>query len=140
MTPNQADPRDRPVATRVRGRGLGLALAVAGLLMLSGFFLMGVPGVYIFMAGDYPFGRYLGKVHGDHILEIGFWTNMLWPPVIPVALLLVHRVIPSPANTKALPYSLPQKLRAPCLFMAILYAWAVVLAALFHHLAQEPIR
>lgn len=140
MTPNQADPRDMPVATRVRGRGLGLALAVAGLLMLSGFSLMGVPGVYIFMAGDYPFGRYLGKVHGDNILEIGFWTNMLWPPVIPVALLLVHRVFPGPANTEAFPSSLSRKFGAPSLFMAILYAWAVVLAALFHHLAEELFR
>lgn len=107
-----------------RVTGLGLALAVAALLMAATLFMMVLPGYWLFVAGDWPLGRFMRPFHGDHWLPFAFQMQLLWPPALPLLVWALGRALPARRGL------------ARTLLVLLLALWAVLLASGLHWLAQ----
>jgi hypothetical protein len=83
--------------------------------------LMVLPGYYLFMAGDLPFGRYLGPFHGDNWLPVAMQMQLLWAPALPAGWWVAQRRFGPGVKGRSL-----------ALAAAIAAVWAVVLATLLH--------
>ena len=91
QVPNGQDQTDE--SSKPKGRGVGTAFAAAIGFTLLGFMLMGMPGMAVFYVGDMPFGGRMTPIHGDKYLEVGMWTNILWPLCIPLAQVFTMKVL-----------------------------------------------
>jgi hypothetical protein len=105
---------------------------LAGAVMLSTFFLMGMPGAALYALADLPFGARLPGFHGDHALPIAFFMNLLWPPVLPLAVAAVRHLLDCGVATRR-PGS--HRLAAVVVGLLLPAGWAVLLATALHALA-----
>jgi hypothetical protein len=103
-----------------------VALVLALLLVVAAGILMVLPGYYLFLAGDLPFGRFLGRFHGDNWLPVAMQMQLFWAPVLPASLWMARR----------LPWAATRP--RSWLVAAVLCAvWAVCLATLLHWQALD---
>lgn len=113
-----------------------VAIAVAGLLMLASLVLFVLPGYAVFVAGDLPFGRFFGHLHGDNLLPVAMQMQLMWSPVVPVAYALARRAARKVRARRA--GAQAASLAAAVLVFAVcVYLWAVLLATAFHCLMAE---
>lgn len=113
-----------------RSHGLAIAIWLSVALLALDLFLMGMPGRFILLVGDSPFGDRWLPIHGDRWIEISIWVGLLWPPAIPLCYLAVRRL-------RSADSSLGSRLGRGLALALLLYAWAVVLASAFHSLASR---
>jgi hypothetical protein len=98
-----------------------VALVVAVLLVVAANVLLVLPGYYLFLAGDWPFGRYLAPFHGDNWLPVAMQMQLLWAPMLPASWWAAQRW-PGPAD----------RLRSLLVAAGLCASWAVALATLLH--------
>ncbi len=108
------------------GATMKVALVLAVLLVVAANVLMVLPGYYLFLAGDLPFGRFLRPFHGDNWLPVAMQMQLLWAPVLPAGLWAAQRLSRRDARGRAL-----------LLAAAFAAGWAVVLATLLHWWALD---
>jgi hypothetical protein len=111
-------------------RGLKACIFLAAALAGSSLFLLVLPGYYLYLAGDLPFGARFGRVHGDNLLPIAMQVQVLWAPMLPIAYALAARLHRRMAGLAGLA-------AVTVLALCLLYGWAVVLAVMFHSLSAE---
>jgi len=108
--------------------GIAIAMIVAGLLMALAINLMVLPGYYLFLAADLPFGRFFGPFHGDHWLPVAMQMQLFWAPALPASLWAAHKIIPASwAATRGRRWPAVLLLAA-----AFAFVWAVALSMLLH--------
>jgi hypothetical protein len=108
-------------AQRRMGMPMKVALVLAVLLVIAANLLMVLPGYYLFLAGDLPFGRHMAPFHGDNWLPVAMQMQLLWAPVLPAGWWVAQRRFGPGGQVKSL-----------ALAAALAAAWAVVLATLLH--------
>jgi hypothetical protein len=117
--------------------GLGIALAAAIGFIFLGFMLMGMPGMAVFYVGDIPFGGHMNPIRGDRYLEVGMWTNILWPLCFPIAHLLRNKVVSDASSPEGQPRKSWMRVVVTLVtYTLVMYAWAVLIATLLH--SQVP--
>lgn len=106
--------------------GLSIAIAVMAVLFVANIALIGIPGVFVFIAGDLLPMMLLDEFHGDNLWPIGFYMGVLGPPGIPISYIVAKSTgIPKICG------SFPASFKAFVL-VGVLYAWVAVLSAAFH--------
>lgn len=115
---------------------IGIAVALAGVLMASSLFLFVLPGYYLFLIADYPLGGLFGPFHGDNWLPIAMQFQLLWPPVLPVAVWVAGKI----AGRSGMSGLRGRNRTGLAVFLAAFVAcsWGVVLATLLHWKALHP--
>lgn len=105
-----------------------VAILLAAALMLLANILMVLPGYYLFLAADLPFGHFFGPFHGDHWLPIAMQMQLFWAPALPASLWAAHKIIPASwAATRGRRWPAVLLLAA-----AFAFVWAVALSMLLH--------
>lgn len=112
--------------------GMRATLVASVLLVISCFFLFIIPGYWMYLAGDFPFGDQFGVVHGDNLLTISMLTQLLVAAALPITYACVRRFVYRPAIRKTNCSALFAKAGAALVFAGILCLWVVLLAVYFH--------
>ena len=109
--------------------GLSITIALMFIVLALNLVFIGIPGIFVFIAGDELPSMLLDKFHGDNVWPIGFVMGVLWPPGIPVSYIIAKRIgIPTICG------SFPAFFRG-FIFVGALYAWVAAMATACHIVA-----